>query len=99
MKIVGSQTVHENITQGLDDQYRKIGSVMFAVGAALSIFGEFELIVMLLKLPLTVIPRFMPEDITPLSAVFYLILGNLIMLIEYQFFRKNRQNRESTRLR
>jgi hypothetical protein len=80
--------MHENVTQRLDGKYQRIGVIIFAVGATLSVLGELELIAIMFKLPLTVIPKFIPEDMASFSAIFYLILGNLIMLIECQFFRK-----------
>lgn len=78
------------ITQNLDGKYQKIGILTFSTGVTLSVLGEFELIAILLKLSPTVIPKLIPHDTALFSAIFYLILGNFILLIEYMFFRKNK---------
>ncbi len=88
LKIVKSLTLHENIAQNLIHQYQKIGFFIFVIGIALSTLGELELIAILFRLPLHLIPKFIPFDVTFFSSIFYLVLGNLIMLIEYQFFRE-----------
>lgn len=78
--------VHD--TQNLAGQYQKIGVLMFGIGIALSVLGEIELITILFNLPLTVVPKLISTGTTFYSSIFYLILGNLVMLVEYQFFRK-----------
>jgi hypothetical protein len=78
------------IAQNLGGKYQKIGILTFSTGVTLSVLGEFELIVILFKLSPTVIPKLIPHDIVLFSAIFYLILGNSILLIEYMFFRKNK---------
>jgi len=81
--------MHENTAQNIIYQYKNIGILLFCTGLALSIIMEFELIAILLKLPSDIIPQFIRLDMPLSSSIFYLILGNLMMLIEYQFFRKN----------
>ncbi len=83
-----SPTAQEGIAQNIVNQYQRIGILVFATGAVLSGLGEFELIAIMLKLPLTVVPQVISSEITLFSAVFYIILGNFTMLVEYQFFRK-----------
>jgi hypothetical protein len=78
------------IAQNLDGKYRKIGVLTFSTGVILSLLGEFELIAILLKLSPTVIPKLIPHGTALFSAVFYLILGNSILLIEYMLFRKRK---------
>lgn len=83
-----NQAQQENTAQNIVNQYQKIGILVFATGAVLSGLGEVELIAIMLKLPLTVVPEIISSEITLFSAVFYVILGNVTMLVEYQFFRK-----------
>ncbi len=82
--------IHKDIIQDTDSQYQKIGILTFAIGVILSAFGEFELIAIMFKLsPMTVL-KFIPGHTALFSAIFYLILGNFIMLIEFQI-RKRKQ--------
>lgn len=83
-----NQIRQENITQNIVNQYQRIGVLVFATGAVLSGLGEVELIAIMFKLPLTVVPEIISSEITLFSAVFYVILGNVTMLVEYLFFRK-----------
>lgn len=83
-----NQARQENTVQNIVSQYQRIGILVFATGAVLSGLGEVELIAILLKLPLSVVPGIISSEITLFSAVFYVILGNVTMLVEYLFFRK-----------
>ena len=78
--------VHD--AQSISGQYQKIGILMFGIGMALSILGEIELAAILFKIHLNIVPKLISPGATFYSPIFYLILGNVMMLVEYQFFRK-----------
>ncbi|WKT57396.1 hypothetical protein QVH35_08315 [Candidatus Nitrosotenuis chungbukensis] len=82
--------MHENTYENPNEKYQKIGVVVFSTGIALSALGETILIAILLKLPLTVIPKFILGDGVPLLPVFCVAFGNCMMLIEYQLFRRKK---------
>lgn len=81
--------MYENIVQNMGSKYQKIGNLAFVVGVMLSTFGEFELIAILFKLLPIGMLKFIPGHTALFSAVFYLILGNFTILIEYQFRKNN----------
>ena len=74
--------------QNLTGQYQKLRALMSGIGIVLSALGEIELITILLKMHLPIVPKLISPGATFYSPIFYLILGNLVMLVEYQFFRK-----------
>lgn len=83
---MSSLAMHD--AQNLAGQYQKIGILMFGTGMVLSVLGEVEMVAILFKLPLTIVPKLISPGATFYSPVFYLILGNLVMLVEYMLFKK-----------